>query len=71
MSALYAVNGTVAYASDGICAETPVDCIKNMARIGNNGMVEADKEILNIMVEKWSKSGRMILIYILKNTQNF
>ena len=52
MSALYAINGTVAYASDGICAETPEDCIKNMARIGNNGMAQADKEILNIMVEK-------------------
>ena len=54
MSALYAVNGTVAYASDGVCAETPEDCIKNMARIGNNGMAQADKEILNIMVEKQS-----------------
>ena len=52
MSALYAINGTVAYASDGICAATPEDCIKNMARIGNNGMAQADKEILNIMVEK-------------------
>ena len=52
MSAMYAVNGTVVYTSDGVCAETPEDCIKNMARIGNNGMVEADKEILNIMVEK-------------------
>ena len=52
MSAMYAVNGTAVYSSDGVCAETPEDCIKNMARIGNNGMVEADKEILNIMVEK-------------------
>ena len=52
MSALYAVNGTVVYPSDGVCAQSPEDCIKNMARIGNNGMTEADKEILNIMVEK-------------------
>ena len=52
MSALYAVNGAALYVSDGVCAETPEDCIKNIARIGNNGMVQADKEILNIMVEK-------------------
>ena len=52
MSALYAVNGTVVYPSDGVCAYRPEDCIKNMARIGNNGMAEADKETLNIMVEK-------------------
>lgn len=52
VSAITAVNGAALRISDGICAETPEDCIKNMARIGINGMAQTDKEILNIMVEK-------------------
>lgn len=51
-NALLAADGTVLRSSDGICAETAEQCIKNMARIGNPGMLQADKEILNIMLEK-------------------
>lgn len=38
--------------SDGICAETPEDCIRNMAQIGNQGMAQTDKEIIHIMESK-------------------
>lgn len=51
VSAVTAVQGAALRVSDGICAETPEDCIKNMARIGKNGMAETDQEILNIMLE--------------------
>lgn len=52
MSAMLATNGAVIRTSDGIAAESPEDCIKNMGRVSNPGMVETDKEILNIMLEK-------------------
>ncbi len=52
MCALTAVNGAALRVSDGICAETPEDCIRNMARIGNRGMTNVDMEILKIMEEK-------------------
>ena len=48
-SALHAVNGVALRVSDGICAETPEQCIKNMASIGINGMKDTDQEILRIM----------------------
>lgn len=48
-SALHAVNGVALRVSDGICAETPEQCIQNMASIGTNGMKETDQEILRIM----------------------
>ena len=38
--------------TDGICAETPEQCIRNMARIGIRGMAKTDAEILAIMEEK-------------------
>jgi L-cysteine desulfidase len=37
---------------DGICAETPEQCIRNMARIGIHGMDSTDMEIIKIMTEK-------------------
>lgn len=49
MSAVHAVNNVALRVSDGICAETAEQCIKNMARIGNYGMKDTDKEILAIM----------------------
>ena len=52
MSAMHAINNAVLRISDGICAETPEQCIKNMARVGNRGMTGTDKEILNIMTEE-------------------
>ena len=50
-SALQAVNGVVLRVSDGICAETPEQCIKNMASVGINGMKDTDQEILRIMTQ--------------------
>lgn len=55
VSAITAVNGATLRVSDGICAETPEDCIKNMARIGVKGMTDTDREILDIMLEKKSE----------------
>lgn len=48
-SALHAVNNVALRTSDGICAETPEQCIKNMASIGINGMAGADQEIIRLM----------------------
>lgn len=52
MSAMLAANNAVIRVSDGIAAESPEDCIRNMGRVSNPGMVATDKEILNIMLEK-------------------
>ncbi|MBR4847286.1 MAG: serine dehydratase subunit alpha family protein, partial [Phascolarctobacterium sp.] len=52
MSAIHAVNNVALRVSDGICAETAEQCIKNMARVGNQGMKETDAEILAIMTTK-------------------
>ena len=38
--------------TDGICAETPEACIKNIARVGNPGMLQTDKVIMHIMLSK-------------------
>lgn len=50
-AALHAVNNVALRTSDGICAETPEQCIRNMASIGTNGMRDTDREILRIMKE--------------------
>jgi L-cysteine desulfidase len=47
--AIQAVQGAVLRTSDGICAETPEQCIRNMASIGIHGMKDTDLEILNLM----------------------
>ncbi len=52
LCALQAVRGGALRVSDGICAETPEDCVANMARIGDPGMRQADREILDIMLNK-------------------
>ena len=54
LCALTAVNGAVLRVSDGICGQTPEDCIRNIARIANPGMLATDREILNIMLDKQS-----------------
>ena len=48
-SALHAVKDAALRISDGICAETPEQCIRNMASVGINGMKDTDQEILRIM----------------------
>lgn len=50
-SALHAVQGVALRVSDGICAETPEQCIKNIASIGINGMKDTDQEILRLMTQ--------------------
>ena len=52
MSAITAVHGAALRVTDGICAETPEDCIRNMAHIGNQGMTQTDGEIIHIMESK-------------------
>ena len=52
LCALTAVNGAALRPSDGICAETPEDCIRNIALIANPGMLATDREILEIMLNK-------------------
>ena len=52
LCAMTAVQNAALRVTDGICAETPEDCIRNMARIGIRGMAQTDAEILAIMTEK-------------------
>ena len=52
LCALTAVQNAALRPSDGICAGTPEQCIRNMARIGTHGMALTDSEILSIMQEK-------------------
>ena len=52
LCAVTAVNEAVLRVSDGICAESPEDCIRNIARIANPGMLATDREILDIMLSK-------------------
>lgn len=52
LSALLAVSDVGLRPTDGICADTPEDCIANIARIGAEGMGHMDKVILSIMKNK-------------------
>ena len=52
LCAMTAVQNAGLRVTDGICAETPEQCIRNMARIGIRGMAQTDSEILAIMTEK-------------------
>ena len=52
LCAIIAVRDAALRVSDGICAETPEDCIRNMARIGTEGMATTDATILSVMQNK-------------------
>lgn len=52
MSAITAVYDAPLRASDGICGNTPEECISNMALIGKKGMADTDTVILEIMEAK-------------------
>jgi len=55
LCALTAVRDAALRTTDGICAETPEQCIRNMAQIGNRGMAKTDSEILAVMTGKTMK----------------
>ena len=57
MCALTAVRNAALRPSDGICGETPEQCIQNMSRIGIHGMSRTDAEILSIMTQKDSPAA--------------
>jgi L-cysteine desulfidase len=51
-SALLSLQGIIAQSSDGIIGGTAEDTMKNMGKISTEGMIDTDRTILNIMIEK-------------------
>jgi len=52
LSAITAIHQAPLRTTDGICGETPEECIRNATRIGNQGMSNTNQEILKIMIDK-------------------
>lgn len=51
-AALFSLQGINVKDTDGIVGESPENTIRNMGTLSNKGMVETDKTILEIMMEK-------------------
>lgn len=51
-SALFALHGIDVKESDGIVAGTPEQTMQNVGRLSVDGMIETDRTVLNIMIEK-------------------
>jgi L-cysteine desulfidase len=51
-SALFSLHGINVNASDGIIASTPEKTMQNIGKLSTDGMIETDRTILQIMMEK-------------------
>jgi L-cysteine desulfidase len=51
-SALFSLHGINVKASDGIVALTPEETTRNVGEISTRGMIETDRTILRILIEK-------------------
>lgn len=51
-ASLLSLHGLVVNQSDGIIASTPEDTMRNVGRLSTDGMIETDRTILQIMIDK-------------------